>query len=291
MMISSVHLLPCRRFVSFYLTRRMTLLLSLSFLWLTVSATASSHETKDASAAVHEQQVKVEFYGEALCPLCRQFVTQAWPTVWNDADLKALVDYTMVPWGNAYFATAECGGLPFNKQTMTCWYQHCVEKAADDDNDKDCFTGQAIYQHDKFEGLLDQYESCVLHELGLDAGVAFAACVEGPLLEQHLNNVSALVASCLDESLAPAMQDCVQTQGRALEVRNAKQTPRHLGVPVVLVNGKPADDPMTDIKTAVCQAVPGEARPTSCKSTTNTAASSSSSRATNVRKRQVMILS
>lgn len=249
-------LLPCRS--------SLQLLVVAVSCWILLLSAAAAAATNNNNNVL----VKVEFYGEALCPFCRKFVTTAWPSVWNDAQLRLLVDDTMVPWGNAYFPTRQCGGEPFSHETMACWFQHCVQTLSAD-NDDDCFAGKPVHQHGAIEGILDQYETCVLHELGLEAGVAFAVCVEGPNLERYQNDATALVAACLDDSLIDAMQHCVETQGRDLEILNAKQTPGHAGVPYVLVNGVPLQDPL-QIKAAVCQALAEESiRPASCSSSNN----------------------
>ena len=62
-----------------------------------------------ASHANGDAKVKVHFYGEAQCPFCRKFVTETWHEIWSDEELKSKIDYEFVPWGNAYFATEECG--------------------------------------------------------------------------------------------------------------------------------------------------------------------------------------
>mmetsp|Transcript_1543 Transcript_1543/g.2108 ORF Transcript_1543/g.2108 Transcript_1543/m.2108 type:complete len:272 (-) Transcript_1543:82-897(-) len=211
------------------------------------------------------EKIKVEFYGESECPYCRKFVTEAWPEVWSDSELKELVEYTMIPWGNAYFATNSCGGAPYNAQTRACWYKTCVAVSADD---ADCFSGEVIYQHGGSEGALDIYESCVLNELGITMGVSFAECVEGPNMEKFDRDVAALVEHCIScSSCLHKVEACVAQNGKELEVQMAKATPSHPGVPYVLVNGKPIDEPL-DVQQAVCEALPDDARPSSCKSGT-----------------------
>jgi len=223
------------------------LLFSLWELYVTIGTTAE----REASSI----KVKVEFYGEAKCPFCRKFVTEAWPMVWKDPVLKELVDYSMFPWGNAYFSTQTCGGGPYSPETRHCWYTNCVDVATP--ADPDCFEGEAVYQHGPSEGALDIYEACVINELGMDTGVEFAACIEGPNMELYDHNVTALVETCLScGHCLHKVNTCVSSKrGKELEVQMAKATPDHPGVPYIVVNGNPLDDDdVLDIKKIICEA-------------------------------------
>jgi hypothetical protein len=48
-----------------------------------------------------------------------------------------------------------------------------------------------------------------------------------------------------------AVHQCYEQRGKQLEIDNARQTPAHPGVPYVLLDGAPVDDPM-EIQSAVC---------------------------------------
>lgn len=224
-------------------------------------------------------KVKVEFYGESMCPFCRKFVAEAWPAVWRNEDLKEFVDYTMVPWGNAYFTTQACGGAPYNAQTRACWYKNCVETSADD---PDCFEGEIVYQHGPDEGILDIYESCVLNELGITVGVEFAECVEGSNMEKYKHDVPALVEECLScRKCRNTVDACVHSQrGKDLEIQMAKKTPSHPGVPYIVVNGKAIDNPLA-VKQAVCETLSEQDRPESCGSSSSGGASGAFIRSSN----------
>jgi hypothetical protein len=50
---------------------------------------------------------------------------------------------------------------------------------------------------------------------------------------------------------ADLIHDCFTTHGHIMEVLAAKQTPSHPGVPYVLVDGVPLDDPFS-VRTAIC---------------------------------------
>lgn len=132
---------------------------------LRVPVSWEEEETPDDSL------VSVMFYGESQCPFCRKFV-EVWQTIWTDPGFRKVVDYDFIPWGNAYFATTECGqGPEYNSDERHCWAKKCGGREFrddDDDDDDDCFgPGPAIYQHSKKEGEVDIYESCVKKILGL----------------------------------------------------------------------------------------------------------------------------
>jgi hypothetical protein len=234
----------------------------------------------------NNKMISVIFYGESQCPYCRKFVTEAWPPVWNDPELRALIQYDFIPWGNAYYPTSECGSGPYDANERHCWYAKCIapQGAAaatavaavtavsngnanhgknsspyKDDEDDTCFTGTPIYQHSLKEGQMDIYESCVKLVLGLERAVAFTLCAEGPHMDDPtLATAHQLMEHCLDDIdndndvMVQTIQHCFTTQGTILEAMNALQTPDHPGVPYVLVDGEALDDPLA-VKTAICQ--------------------------------------
>ncbi|KAG7351711.1 thiol reductase [Nitzschia inconspicua] len=211
-------------------------------------------------------RVQVVFYGESQCPHCRKFVTEAWPTVWLDVEgLREYVDYDMIPWGNAYFATQECGHGPYSPDERACWYKKCKDQYTltvkddqnNDDGGNDCFTGRAVYQHGEKEGIVDIYETCIKVAYSLEDAVDFTYCAEGSIMDNEEINAEQLLTICtvsLPDVDAKAVQQCYEQRGKQLEIANAKQTPEHPGVPYVLLDGKPVDDPM-EIQTAICNAL------------------------------------
>ena len=223
-----------------------------------------------AAAAVEESNpvVSVRFYGESQCPYCRKFVEEAWPTVWNDAELMEHVDYDFIAWGNAYFATPKCSSQSdhstYDPQERACWYKECIETSTD--NPDECFSpDKVIYQHSVKEGQVDIYEMCVKMHYGLEAGVDFTYCCEGPNMDDpHLAGAQDLLLKCSTSSsssdrnrnatqvLDPHLiHECYKTLGHSIEVQAAKATPSHPGVPYVLVDGEFVEDPFS-IQKAIC---------------------------------------
>jgi Gamma interferon inducible lysosomal thiol reductase (GILT) len=225
-------------------------------------------------------RVKVEFYGESRCPFCRKFVTEAWPKVWLDAEgLRSHVDYDMVAWGNAYFATKECGQGPYSSDERACWYKQCMSKVdkiiTDDETiiNDDCFAGNAVYQHGEKEGTVDIYETCIKVDYSLEYAVDFTFCAEGSIMDNDDITAEKLLTICtisMPNVDAKAVQKCFEERGKELEIGNAKQTPAHPGVPYVLLDGTPVEDPM-NIQDAICKALKDKGMdklPESCASGT-----------------------
>ena len=204
-----------------------------------------------ARSTFGESKVSVAFYGESQCPFCRKFVA-VWDDVWGDAELRSYIDYTFVPWGNAYFGTDMCGHGPYNPEERACWYDHCIV-ATNDDEDA-CFGGHVVYQHSEKEGQMDIYESCVLEEIGLDAAVAFTSCCEGPNMDDESMSAAELMKQCMPEGQGSLIQTCLETRGRSIEISNAKKTPVHPGVPYVVVDGEVLDNPLA-VKESICEAL------------------------------------
>jgi hypothetical protein len=223
--------------------------------------------------------VKVVFYGESKCPYCRKFVTEVWPEIWNDVEgLRSHVDYDFIPWGNAYFATSKCGDGPYSSTERECWYRHCQpnreREERQEQQDDDCYSGQPIYQHGEKEGIVDIYETCIKKDYGLDHAVAFTYCAEGSIMDNDSLDAEQIMRVCTATNVivdSNRVQTCYQQRGKQLEIENAKQTPVHPGVPYVVVDGTPVDNPM-DVHQIVCDTLKEkmndeETLPDSCKNT------------------------
>eukprot|EP00521_Asterionellopsis_glacialis_P001561 CAMPEP_0195259778 /NCGR_PEP_ID=MMETSP0706-20130129/8173_1 /TAXON_ID=33640 /ORGANISM="Asterionellopsis glacialis, Strain CCMP134" /LENGTH=231 /DNA_ID=CAMNT_0040313355 /DNA_START=380 /DNA_END=1076 /DNA_ORIENTATION=- len=185
--------------------------------------------------------------------------------VWNDPELRALIDYDYIPWGNSYFPTEDCGGIDdatYDVDVRQCWYQKCITHDDDKLVEEDCFSGEPIYQHSKKEGQIDVYETCVKDIMGIDAAVSFTYCCEGNNMDdENLPSARDLMEKCIATGdgirsgiadPVDAVQECLDVRGRSIEIHNAKQTPAHPGVPYVVVDGKPLDDPFS-VKDAICE--------------------------------------
>ena len=92
-----------------------------------------------------------------------------------------IMDFELVPWGNAYVASEACPttstaeGYPlYNVTARECWNDKC---GAGDGFD--CFTGEYIYQHSPSEGLADVIEACAAAGQPRSAWWPFVYCFEG----------------------------------------------------------------------------------------------------------------
>jgi Gamma interferon inducible lysosomal thiol reductase (GILT) len=225
-----------------------------------VVSNIESTSSSDGDASTGAVIVSVKFYGESQCPLCRKFVTEAWQPIWLDEGFRSVIDYDFVAWGNAYWPTKACqSGSSYNSKERACWYKQCMENNnsgdGDDYDDNDCFSGEPIYQHSTKEGIVDIYESCVKEDYGLENAVAFTYCAEGPIMDnddldaEHIMRVCTVSLAGVDSD---HVEECYKTRGHDIEISNAKQTPSHPGVPYVLVDGEPVDDPMA-VKDDICK--------------------------------------
>ena len=218
-----------------------------SLLLLAIAAAAAAA----AGTTTASNKVSVQFYGESACPYCRKFVEETWNEIWSDEELRSYIDYDFVPWGNAYFSTTSCGSGPYNPSERACFYDKCITTASDDE--KACFGGEPVYQHSVKEGQVDIYETCILEDSGLEAAVAFTYCAEGSDMDDNDMSAHEVMIECVPDGVDPtAVEECLKTRGRQLEIANAKKTPVHPGVPYVLVDGNPLDNPF-DTKKIICQ--------------------------------------
>jgi hypothetical protein len=218
--------------------------------------------------------IAVNFYGEAQCPYCRRFV-EMWHDEWQN-EFIPYVSFQYVPWGNAYFATEQCGSGPYSSTERACWYDKCI--ASSSDNDNECFGGTTIYQHSEKEGMMDVYESCVIELFGPDEGWEFTYCAEvgmgAALLDDDTYSAYDVMAACVYDQkpiLVQVIQHCYDTRAHEIEMHNARLTPSHPGVPYVQVDGIALNDPFNDLVQVICDKLGtvGEF-PSICTTTTTT---------------------
>lgn len=234
-----------------------------------------------------DQPVRVQFFGEAECPDCREFVVEvgkallAFPEAWN------MFEFEYTEYGNAYFATDACGSGPYSPTERECFFKRCIRVSQEGTSiaPSDCFTGPTVYQHHPpdypgpaaREGRLMLAESCAKKFALFPTRTAanLLVCMEGDLQDQYTagpdGGVAALVQACGERSGADVRvlaaevlsEKCLgmettgdpggfQKMWRAYEVANALATPDHAGVPYVLLDGVAMDNPM-GLVAAVCK--------------------------------------
>lgn len=180
----------------------------------------------------------------------------------------SLVDFDFVPWGNAYYVTSECGGPgSYDFTARQCFNSECGLGAASPP--AGCYSGSIVCQHGKRECDFNLWFTCArkLYKKA-ELYMPFVTCMEAQY-DAAADGPSVAATCAQSAGLAIShMTSCFYGQlGIQALAGNAAATPPHAGVPYVLVEGKPLDDPSTLLQ-AVCDAYQGS-KPAACGSTDN----------------------
>jgi len=179
------------------------------------------------------------------------------PAVLKASGVMDILDLSVYPFGNSYYATKTCGKGPYSSDERHCWYKHCV---AAESPSSDCFQPASIVaQHGEVEKDINVIEACaVVLNPSWKAYWPFIECMEREYSKASLPSCAGDLG--LD---AEAISACANgPDGQAAEVKMAKATPDHPGVPYILVNGKALDDPQGLLQ-AICTAYTGD-KPEGC---------------------------
>lgn len=211
------------------------------------------------STVFSQDKVVVEFYGEALWPACRSFVTGPLNDTLTAEGVFDVVDYRFFPWGNAFYNSTECPYASYSHDGIHCWLDRCGGKSPP----KDCFDGTALCQHGSQECLENLVEACAKYKNPDDvmAVSVFAWCVES---SEKLSIETCADMAGLDSG---EISDCVSGSdgilaNQAVAAATVALDPPHTGTPWVLVNGKQADT--SNLLREVCRAYNGK-KPRGCK--------------------------
>lgn len=182
-----------------------------------------------------------------------------------------ILDFTMYPWGNAYFNTTTCATPYYDKPTgLYCWIKECNVA----EPPEECFSGNIWCQHGDDECYHDRLEGCVIKNYPSPALYSvFMSCYEANVAAG--DNARDSFEQCATEaaipkSLSSDILSCAQDgskSGNAIEVANAQATVKlgraKLGTPWVIVNGKAMDNP-NELLEQVCSLYQGPA-PIGCQ--------------------------
>jgi hypothetical protein len=225
--------------------------------------------------AVHGQKVQVDFHYEVGCPTCAAALSSpAGFTTLVAAKMADKVDIKLHPWGNTYFAIAECGGTAqpltgtdalqnpdprYNAANRECWDSKCGLGATAPP--ADCYTGEMISQHGGIAGAMAVYAVCGSQAAGADwqSNLKFAVCMDdafktatgfsGSFTPKEIADKSAQsCATKLGWSFGH-LKACKAGPGKAALLEEAKNIPPHKAVPFLAMNGKVQTDAGTDIST------------------------------------------
>mmetsp|Transcript_15322 Transcript_15322/g.34809 ORF Transcript_15322/g.34809 Transcript_15322/m.34809 type:complete len:267 (-) Transcript_15322:41-841(-) len=230
---------------------------------------ARAHGTSASASG----KVGVQFYGEAGCPFCREFVAGPLNKTLSYSGVAAIMDFSFVPWGNEYFATEQCKGQEsYDPTARECYNGACGAGAVN--RPSDCFSGAKVCQHGGIECTANRYLACATTTAaspapaGYPAYMPFVTCMEAAYDKQtSTEDLDSLARSCAEATSIDfgKIQSCFAgAAGDEAQIDQAKATPSHPGVPYVVVNGKALDDVSTLLQ-AVCAAYEGEHRPAACQ--------------------------
>lgn len=170
----------------------------------------------------------------------------------------------MVPFGNAYYNTSECGRASYDRDQVICYHKLC----SGSNPASDCFTGPLLCQHGTDECFANTLEGCAFRTVDFPTWVPFVDCYEkdGDLSARNAKKCAA--ASNLDYN---KMATCATgAAGKQVNLANAKATLKYsgtwMGTPTVTVAGQTVNDPAegNNLLNAVCKAYKGRA-PAACR--------------------------
>lgn len=201
--------------------------------------------------------------------MCTLFVRSPLNETLSADGVAKHVDFDMIPWGNAYYNTTECGSASgYDKQhSMFCWVRTCgVSTPA-----ADCFdrsVSPILCQHGPDECFANTLEGCALHIYGGTTNPAvldFVYCYEG--VNDGQRNAAQHCAESAGLDFTQLSKCANSDLGAQVQVTNAKRTialgVAKLGTPWVLVDGQVLDDP-SQLLDKVCEAIPDGERPRGC---------------------------
>ena len=179
--------------------------------------------------------------------------------------LSGIMDVTMVPWGNAYTNTSQCGRPAYDRDQVGCWRKLCAGPAAP----RDCSSGPVLCQHGEDECLANRLEGCAFLNTEFPDWVPFVGCYEGngDLSLQNARRCAgahginyAKMTACANGALGAKVD-------RSNALATLAYSGEWLGTPTVTVAGETVQDPGSgnNLLNAVCKAYTGHHKPSACK--------------------------
>lgn len=213
---------------------------------------SSAHEL----AQTRRVRVPVQIFMEAACPYCNKYLAGPLSSALADSEVAATMDVDVSPFGNAFYITQRCQAAAnsshqigqYDTGVRDCFFKTCGAGVAQ--RPSDCFSGQLVCQHGAKECAFNRYFACAKSSNAeVQSYLPFIKCMEAGYAKSSSEPGEALLTSCAESAgLAPAeLQSCYHgSAGDDALRREAMATPVHVGVPLVLVNGKPSEEGYED---------------------------------------------
>jgi len=204
---------------------------------LTDEPTLTSSDTNPAGTPTPTHPlVKVDFYGESLCPDCKHMVMDVLAPLFSNGVSK-LMELRYIAYGNVRGDLTKGDKISCQHGADECKYNryiNCAQKLLDKDQEK--WFPYVLCMAEKMSKLKNQADACA-EKAGLK---------------------SSDISTCANGS-----------QGDELELKAAKETgaldPKHTFVPWVVVNGIALGGAFEDLERYICVATPpGLGRPPAC---------------------------
>ena len=135
------------------------------------------------------RKLKLKLYGESMCPFTADFVVNTLTKAIEQPGIAAAIDFTYVPWGNAYTPSEQCGGVPapplcngstaclYDATARACFASACGSGVASPPGW--CFAAEPNCQHGASECRANRIQSCAAQQTGApaNASLALAHCM------------------------------------------------------------------------------------------------------------------
>lgn len=190
----------------------------------------------NASEQPAGEKVRVDFYGESLCPDCRHMVLDVLQPI-MDQGLGSFIDLKYIAYGN-------------------------VRKTNDD--------GSPQCQHGEMECLYNKYINCAQEMDTSGAWFGYVSCMADELGALRGATGDSRAEKCAnDNGFSPAkLKQCADGEkGKSLEKLAASETdalvPKHTFVPWIVVNGAAIGSDFDNLDRYICAAL-GKDMPDAC---------------------------
>lgn len=219
------------RDVPFLLLLVLVIVLSVIVVFSTLSGNCSTEEKTTPSA----EKVRVDFYGESLCPDCRHMVLDVLQPI-MDQGLGSFIDLKYIAYGN-------------------------VRKTND---------GSFQCQHGETECLYNKYINCA-QDLNTEAWFGYVACMAGDLGALRREDGASHARECAEKNglSADKMKGCATgSKGTELEKLAGSETdglvPQHTFVPWIVVNGAAIGNDFENLDRYICASLGEQNMPEAC---------------------------